>query len=298
MKNKRVFFSILLAAVLLLTGAFLIIRSFGPQAAADQGFDAQRAYQDVVNQVNFGPRVPGSQAHEQAIQYIQNVLSQNDWTVGTQDITVQGHPVYNIAGQRGSNGKPWYIIGAHYDSRMQADQDSDPANRSTPVPGANDGASGVAVLLELARTLPKDLNGEVWLVFFDSEDQGELDGWDWLVGSTAFADNLPGKPDGVVVLDMIGDADLDIYKERNSDKTLTDQIWSTAAGLGYDRYFIPTYKYSMLDDHTPFLNDGIPAVDVIDFDYPAWHTTHDTADKVSAESLAVVGQTISAWLIQ
>ena len=95
---------------------------------------------------------------------------------------------------------------------------------------------------------------------------------------------------------MIGDADLNIYKERTSDQELMDEIWAVAATLGYEQAFIPEPKYSMLDDHTPFLQAGIPAVDIIDFDYPYWHTTGDTVDKVSAESLEIVGKTLQEWI--
>jgi len=97
---------------------------------------------------------------------------------------------------------------------------------------------------------------------------------------------------------MIGDADLNIYKERNSDQGLVDEIWSVAAALGYEQTFIPEPKYSMIDDHTPFLQAGIPAVDIIDFDYPYWHTTQDTVDKVSAESLGIVGATLQEWIVR
>jgi Zn-dependent M28 family amino/carboxypeptidase len=165
------------------------------------------------------------------------------------------------------------------------------------VPGADDGASGVAVLLGLARSLPKD-TVPVWLVFFDTEDNGNIPGWDWILGSREFVRTNSIQPRAAIVLDMIGDADLNIYKERNSNPVLTDAIWATAKGLGYESKFIPQYKHSMLDDHTPFLQAGIPAVDIIDFDYPYWHTVQDTPDKVSAESLRVVGETISTWVTQ
>jgi Zn-dependent M28 family amino/carboxypeptidase len=175
-----------------------------------------------------------------------------------------------------------------------------------PVPGANDGASGVAVLLEFARILPpyldqitkleKDSFRQVWLVFFDAEDNGRLEGWDWILGSKAFVADLEMYPDAAVVVDMIGDADLNIYKERYSDTLLINEIWEQAKQLGYSDYFIPTYKYNILDDHYPFLVKGIPAVDIIDFDYPYWHTTSDTIDKVSSHSLQIVGDTLLAWL--
>jgi Zn-dependent M28 family amino/carboxypeptidase len=163
------------------------------------------------------------------------------------------------------------------------------------VPAANDGASGVAVLLELARTLPE---GEVpvWLVFFDAEDNGRIEGWDWILGSREFVANNPIRPQAVVIVDMIGDADLNIYKEQNSDPALTNAIWAVARDLGYGDRFLPEYKYSILDDHTPFLEAGIPAVDIIDFDYPYYHTLEDTPDKVSPQSLEIVGKTLWTWL--
>ena len=205
-----------------------------------------------------------------------------------------GHSIQNVIAKR-SDAPPQIILGAHYDTRFFADKDPDPTNQSKPVPGANDGASGVAILTELARTLPQD-SVPVWLAFFDAEDQGRFDGWDWILGSRAFVKELQFRPQAVVIVDMIGDADLNIYMEINSDPTLRAEIWNTAAGLGYQKNFIPEEKYSMLDDHTPFLEAGIPAVDLIDFDYPYYHTTQDTSDKVSAQSLKVVGETLWTWV--
>jgi hypothetical protein len=139
---------------------------------------------------------------------------------------------------------------------------------------------------------------QVWLVFFDAEDQGRIEGWDWILGSRAFAESLQGTPDSVIIVDMIGDADLNIYYERNSDAELSQAIFETAHELGYADQFIQEEKYSILDDHTPFLELDIPAVDLIDFDYPYWHTTADTADKVSSESLSAVGVTLRHWILQ
>jgi len=223
-------------------------------------------------------------------------LESSGWTVEIQESEALGHPIRNIVARRG-DASPQIILGAHYDSRMFADNDPKPENRTQPVPAANDGASGVAVLLELARSLPKDTI-PIWLVFFDAEDNGRIEGWDWILGSREFVKNNTLNPMAVVVIDMIGDANLNIYKEQNSNPELTDEIWSTAKSLGLEKNFISDYKYSMEDDHTPFLQAGIPAVDVIDFDYPYWHTTKDTPDKVSAESLEAVGKTLWTWITQ
>jgi len=257
-------------------------------------FDGPRAYQDVLFQTSLGARTPGSQAHAETRAWIVASLQQAGWQAESRPARMMGHDLYNLVGRRGQ-GRPWIILGAHYDSRMMADQT--PGGSSQPVPGANDGASGVAVLLELARTLPQDLPGQVWLVFFDGEDNGDLPGWDWILGSRALAASLPALPDAVVVVDMIGDADLNVYLEGNSDPGLAGQIWDTAARLGYERYIIPQRKYTMLDDHLPFRQLGAPAVDLIDFDYPYWHTTADTADKVSPHSLQVIGDTLLHWVL-
>jgi Zn-dependent M28 family amino/carboxypeptidase len=259
-------------------------------------FDGQRAYADVQIQVAFGPRIPGSDGHAKVQEWMRAELVKAGWQVEIQESEAMGHPVENIVATRG-NEDPQIIIGAHYDSRMFADHDPDPANHSQPVPGANDGASGAAVLLELARVLPDD-SIPVWLVFFDAEDNGRIEGWDWILGSREFVRNNPVMPRAVVIVDMIGDADLNIYKERNSNPAITDEIWDVAQGLGYENVFLPEYKFSMLDDHTPFLEAGIPAVDIIDFDYPYYHTVEDTPDKISAESLQAVGETLRTWVTQ
>ncbi len=260
-------------------------------------FSGENAMRHVVTQMEMGPRVVGTEAHARVVEWIRGEAEAQGWQVEIQETTWQNQPVRNVIAKLGS-GTPWVIIGAHFDSRMVADKDLDPEKQTQPVPGANDGASGVAVLLELARVLPRDLDKQVWLVFFDSEDNGRLPGWDWILGSRAFVDALEGTPDSVVIVDMIGDADLNIYKERNSDPELTDEIWQIAAEAGYGEQFIPELKHSMLDDHTPFLEKGIRAIDIIDFDYPYWHTSEDTADKVSAHSLEAVGETLRLWLLK
>ena len=268
--------------------------SFRTEEAAPVKFDGQRALADVQTQVAFGPRIPGTDGHAQVRAWMREELEAAGWIVEIQEAEALGHPIFNIIAKR-SDEIPRVILGAHYDTRMYADHDTDSTNWTGPVMGANDGASGVSVLLELARTLPDDAV-LLWLVFFDAEDNGRIEGWHWILGSRAFVDSLQFKPEAAVIVDMIGDADLQIYLERNSDKVLRDEIWQAAAGLGYDEVFIPEEKHSMLDDHTPFLEAGIPAVDIIDFDYPYYHTTQDTPDKVSAESLQVVGDTLLTWI--
>ena len=252
-------------------------------------FEGTAAYQHVVAQTEFGPRPTGSEAHKKTGDYVIEKLTQMGWQIEEQAFTYRGVSGRNIIGKAGSG--PILMVGAHYDTRRRADNDPDPAKRVEPVLGANDGASGVAVLLELARSLDKKkLTNEVWLTFFDAEDNGGLDGWELIAGSRYMAQNLKTLPKAVIVVDMIGDADQQIYKERNSSAALQDKLWAVASKLGYEKQFIPEYKWAMTDDHTPFLQKGILAVDLIDFDYPYWHTTQDTRDKVAPASLERVGR--------
>ena len=243
----------------------------------------------------FGPKPVGSEAGRKTGDYIIAQLKEHGWQVEEQEFLHLGVPGRNIIGRAGQG--PVALIGAHYDTRRLADKDPDPALQAQPVPGANDGASGVAVLLELARVLDKErLTNEVWLTLFDAEDNGGLDGWKFSVGAEDLASRLTVKPEMVIIADMIGDRDQQIYKEQNSTPELVEKIWDIAARLGYEQSFIPTVKWPITDDHMPFLQRGIPAADLIDFDYPYWHTTQDTTDKVAPESLERVGRVLQTLL--
>jgi Zn-dependent M28 family amino/carboxypeptidase len=294
-KSIALYLTIIGLLLVIAVGWYIYALLFQPKPAP-VSFDGLRAYADVQTQVAFGPRIPGSDGHAQVMEWMRAELESAGWQVEIQESEALGHPIKNIVAKR-NDASPQIILGAHYDSRMFADNDPDSTNHTQPVPAANDGASGVAVLIELARTLPDD-TVNTWLVFFDAEDNGRIEGWDWILGSREFVKNNTLQPRAVVVVDMIGDADLNIYKERNSNLELTDEIWATANSLGYGNKFIPEYKHSMTDDHTPFLEAGMPAMDIIDFDYPYWHTMADTPDKVSAESLEAVGKTLWTWITQ
>jgi glutaminyl-peptide cyclotransferase len=267
-------------------------------------FSGEFAYSLAKYQVDLGPRVPGSDSHQKTGDWIVNTLRKNNWEVEEQEGLSQGVKIRNIVGKIGE-GKPWVVLGAHYDSRFEADKDPDLKMQTQPVPGANDGASGAAILLELSRVLSGQLDadgdsgfgkGTIWLVFFDWEDNGRIGDYDWIMGSRMFVETLETYPDAAIILDMVGDTDLNIFQERGSDPGLTDQIWDTAARLGFQEQFVPQSKYTILDDHVPFREAGIPAVDIIDFDYPYWHTVSDTMDKISPASLEIVGKTVLDWL--
>jgi Zn-dependent M28 family amino/carboxypeptidase len=254
-------------------------------------FDGERAYEHVLAQCDLGFRPTGSEAGWANGDYIIDELEALGWVVEEQTFEYRGVTVRNLIGRTGEG--PVLILGAHYDTRRSADVE-DP---SVPVLGANDGASGVAVLLELARVLDEEaLEHELWLAFFDAEDNGNLDGWQWCVGSSYMAEHLTVEPEAVVVVDMVGDADQQLYLEHNSDPALQAHLWALAAELGYAESFIAEYRHAIYDDHVPFAQRGIPAVDIIDFDYPYWHTTQDTPDKVSGASLERVGRVLEVWL--
>jgi glutaminyl-peptide cyclotransferase len=277
--------------VIAMSGYFLIFFKTDHNKAA---FNASKAYNDVVYQVSLGPRTPGSQAHISVRNWIATELRNAGWSAEFQEGNYQSQDIFNVIGTR-NNKSPEIIIGAHYDSRSTADKDPSPEKRELPVPGANDGASGVAILLQLAYVLPKD-NKNIGLVFFDAEDQGNIKGWEWILGSRFFVSQLTYRPEKVIILDMVGDRNLTVYFEANSDQNLLNSIWDQAKSLGFDMKFIPENKYNILDDHIPFIEKGITAVDIIDFDYPYWHTTQDTPDKISTESLQIVTETLLSWI--
>ncbi len=277
------------------------LRTPAEETVADVDFSGQMALEQVASQLAFGHRITGSDSNRAMGDWMIQELQDLGWEVIEQSYVVAGDVgARNIIAVQGSG--PAGVIGAHYDTRMVADEDPDPSLHTQPVPGANDGASGVAVLLELARTLNVAASGHtICLVFFDAEDNGRIPAWDWILGSTYFVANrsdVPAcaDPQFAVIVDMIGDADQQVYVERNGTSGLSQALWSQAASLGYGDTIINQPGYAMMDDHTPFLQAGIAAADMIDFDYPYWHTTGDTLDKVSGESLERIGRTVESWL--
>lgn len=258
-------------------------------------FDEELAFKHIETQLSFGPRTPGSAAHKSFLVWAQEELEKNNWQVELQNGVMMGHPLTNIIAKKGS-GEKVIILSAHYDSRIIADQDPKYPQLLQPVPGANDGASGVAILMELSRVLNVPDDKKIWIIFYDLEDNGNIQGWEWILGSRYFAENMKIRPDKVVNIDMVGDKDLNIFKEWTSNAGSNDEIWKVARDLGYEEYFIPEYAHSIIDDHTPFLKMGVNAVDIIDMDYAYWHTLSDDISNVSAKSLGIIGRTIEGWI--
>jgi hypothetical protein len=264
-------------------------------------FNGERAFKDLNAQMVIGNRIPGTEAHRECKAFLLKELKSNADSVEEQRFTVrQGSKTIlmsNLIARFNPSATRKILLCAHWDTRPFSDQALTPEQKKLPVPGANDAASGVAVLTELARLFKSKAPAVgVVIVLFDGEDYGKNDA-NMLLGSKYFAKNHSGERyDGAVLLDMIGDKDLQIFREQNSEdnaKWLNDRIWKIASDLGYSNSFKDQIKYSMLDDHIPLQEAGIPAVDLIDFDYAYWHTPDDTTDKCSARSLKMVGEVIS-----
>ena len=281
-----------LALILAIT-LILILLPMAACGNSGRRFSGKRAYKHVIAQCRLGPRPPGSDALKATGDYIIRELRTQGWEIQTQEWKYDRVPLRNIVGIKGKG--PIVIIGTHYDTRPLADRD--PLRRDLPVPGANDGASGTAILLELARALEETkLDAQVWLAFFDAEDSGDIHKWPWSVGARHLAESLTVRPEYVIIIDMVGDADQQLFWEWSSTRSLQERVWALADELGYGNVFVPDYRYKIIDDHWPFLERSVPAIVIIDFDYPYWHTLEDTLDKVSPQSLERVGRVIEALL--
>lgn len=270
-----------------------------PTPVKRPAFDKERAFQLLTKQCEFGPRPVGSRAHRQTRDFLlEEMRKYADQTVA-QNFTYRGMPLTNVIGLFNPQAKRSVLLCAHWDTRPIADQEIDPEKQKQPILGANDGASGVAVLLELARHF-KEQRPEVGviIVLFDGEDYGDFEKDEGVfLGSRYFAKNHRGyNPAFGILLDMVGDKDLDIYREGNSERFAPDinrKVFRIARELGYGKYLIDTLKFTITDDHIPLNQVGIPTIDLIDFNYGPWHTLDDTPEHCSPESLAVVGNTVA-----
>jgi glutaminyl-peptide cyclotransferase len=283
-------------------------------------FNADSAMSYIRQQLAFGPRVPGTEPARKTGDWIVAHLRATADTVLEQRWThtlANGKPLpmRNIFARFKPAAKERILYVTHWDTRPVADMEIDPAKQGLPIPGANDGASGVALLLGVADALKKlPPNVGVDLLFVDGEDWGTFTpDVDVLIGSSYFAQHLPNagyQPLFGVLWDMIGDADLNIYQEVNSAQAapeVVQKVWGMAKDLGYEKYFIPEAKEPITDDHVPLIKAGLRVIDVIDIDYGPrdasgrvtesyHHTLQDTIDKVSAKSLKIVGDVAVALL--
>ena len=264
-------------------------------------FAGRRAFGYLAQQLDFGPRIPGTPAHQRTGDWILEHLRATADSVQVQafsHVTRAGTTLHlrNFFAHFRPGAAERVLFLAHWDTRPHADQSANLAQQRLPVPGANDGASGVAALLGIADALKaKPPAVGVDLLFTDGEDYGDFkDSNDVLIGARYFAGHQPPRyqPLFAVLFDMVADKDQQFYYEGNSQRVapeVVDRVWRTAADLGYGHIFLPGVKHTLIDDHVALQNAGIHAIDVVDFDYPPWHTTEDTIDKVTAASLQVVG---------
>jgi hypothetical protein len=276
-------------------------------------FDGAAALRYVETQLAFGPRIPNTEGHRQAGDWILAQLRTSVDSVDVQEfthVTTAGDTLQlrNFIGRFRPALRERVLYVAHWDTRPRADRSDNLGAQRQPVPGANDGASGVALLLGVADALRREPPAfGVDLVFVDGEDYGDFtDNRDVLLGSRHYAASLDrtALPLFAVVWDMIGDRELDLYQEGYSvaeAPEVVERVWSRAADLGYGRVFRSSVRHTVIDDHVPLQEVGVRAIDVIDFNYggrdnPYWHTTDDTLDKVSAESLQIVGEVALALL--
>jgi Zn-dependent M28 family amino/carboxypeptidase len=260
-------------------------------------FSGSDAYSYLVDQCDFGPRPPGSDNLSLCRSMIAETFESFGWVVTFQDFIYNNTECVNIVVKWGSENNSTIILGAHYDTRPPG-----PSGPGSGV-GANDGASGVAVLLELADILPNEIRSSVEIVLFDAEDSGGVPGWDWIQGSTFYVSQLSTERkdsiNAMVLLDVVGDIDLELPREQSSTTSLQTSIWNIADQLGYNDTFIDADSVSIIDDHRPFLDASIPAVDIIQYPFPSyWHTLEDTPDKCSAESLEIVGEVMEVFIVE
>jgi hypothetical protein len=295
------------------------------QKTTELQFNGTSANQSVIWQTELGPRLPGSNASS----LLRTSLSENLTTLGW-NVEFKNHISHEIEltnviatwkpqnlSQNETNKLGRIVLSAHYDTRNVANRDSNESLRNTPILGANDGASGVAALMELGRIIPgMNLNNEVMLLFSDAEDQGD----NYTLGAKAWADNLTedeiNRTESFILLDMIGDSDLHLTKISPSTPILTQNMILLGQKLGLSNQvdgcngqrsdvIWSNQSLPIFDDHVHAFYLGIPSLDIIDIAYGKnaepyegyWHTTQDTADKVSAESLESVGKIVELGLL-
>ena len=282
-------------------------------------FNSDSAYAHIVNQLNFGFRVPGTKEHEACKDYLVNEFNKQNLKTRVQRFkaeiyTGEEKTGYNIIAQYKPELKRRVVLGAHWDSRFIADKDENPENHDKPILGADDGASGVAAILEIARLInenPIDLG--VDFILFDLEDQGDMggDNLSWALGSQYWAKNLVPKnytADFGILLDMIASKEARFGKEAYSARyapQILDKVWKLAQNMGYSDLFQDYNAGAIADDHVYMNQAGIPTIDIISIPRPGntessfgtyHHTVHDDLDIISKRNLRVVGQIVTAVL--
>ncbi|TFG23616.1 MAG: M28 family peptidase [Promethearchaeota archaeon] len=285
-------------------------------------FSGDNAYSYVEDQLNINAthfRIPGYQGREDCAEYfIEKFREINlNFSYDLHNFTIQSVECQNVLFKLNEHNNNIVILGAHYDSRARATKDPDELKRDEPVPGANDGASGCAVLIDLARvfySLKENLTCQLWFLFFDAEDQGYdygpgISGWDWCEGSDKFVEDIENfynssleSFDAMILLDMVGGVNLKFINEQYSTSSLLEELFEVGRLLGYISQFPNNPEVrSIRDDHVAFVNYGIPSADlIINFwNNPGWpyhHTVNDDIIAISASSLEVTGKTVEQFI--
>lgn len=275
---------------------------FDPTQAVHPGFSAEQAFRHVEAQVAIGPRPAGSPALRKTAEYLESHLTASGWKVQRQefeDLTPHGSLAFlNLRARFPLGQDPhrlWerpvrVLVGSHYDTKFF---------RDAHFVGANDGGSSTGILLEMARVLAgrPELARLLELVFFDGEEAiEEFSATDGLYGSRHYARTVirrlsaKARPEAVVILDLLGEKSLNVRIPSDTPAPLRQALFSAAGELGFSSYF-GVHPSRITDDHVPFQNEGIPAIDIIDLDYAAWHTSRDTLAQISPESLDIAGKT-------
>jgi len=282
-----------------LAGLFLLLVATAVSAQAPTAFDSNKAWEHLRQQVAIGPRPSGSPGNVKNRDYIKAQMAALGIKVVEQPFegaTPLGPiKMVNLIATIPGKSTDRIILASHFDTKLF---------REFRFVGASDGASSTAALIELGRVLKlrKDLPFTYELLFLDGEEAViEWQGTDNTYGSRYYVDAARKSGSlktlrAFILLDMIGDRSLTIRRELNSTRWLTDIVWATAAKLGHKQFM--DEETTVEDDHIPFVKAGIPSLDIIDLDYPQWHTAQDTIDAVSARSLQVVGDVVVASLPQ
>lgn len=289
-----------------------------PTAAVLSSFNADSAYAHIARQVSFGPRVPGSAGHRLCRQYIISALENYGAdSIIVQDTSVTAFngdrlPISNIFARFGTETRRHILLVAHWDTRPWGDNEHDRTLRSKPIPGANDGGSGVGVLLEIARNLQiKRPEIGVDLLFVDAEDYGTNEGFgsnpeSWCLGTQHWVTDMPytsgNMPKYGILLDMVGGRNARFHYEAGSKKyapAILQKVWNEAHALGFGSKFIQKPSGVIIDDHVYLSEAGIPTIDIIEslneetasFN-PTWHTHDDNLENIDRKSLDAVGKTV------
>jgi glutaminyl-peptide cyclotransferase len=289
---------------------FLSVSLMSSVACENQApqFDAELAWADLVKQCDYGPRTPGSAARDSVTYYLTRTLVKYGAEISLQRFDIDDPygdriiPMINVMASFYPDRETRVLLAAHYDSRPWADEEETDSLRALPVPGANDGASGVAVLLEIGRLLGRHDPGDIGvdLVFFDGEDYGKKEDLDWYcLGSKYFVATRPDyRPACGILLDLVAGKESTIAKEgysRTHAARVTDELFARAARMQLD-FFEPIEAGPIYDDHLPFLKVGIEMVNLIGYQYPQWHTLRDVPENCSKERMAQVGRLVLDFL--